>query len=122
VYNPDVLQEQALRMYRRARAARIGSSIVGAVLGGAAASVPLAYHVHGWPIPHRYGFALVIFGLGVGAAIGWVSSEARAFRLRFEAQRTLCDLQLERNTGALLSWLVREPKATAELSAVRETA
>lgn len=123
MYDPDVLEEHAQRLYRRSKAVRLGSTVFGAVFGAAAGSVPLTPIGDAWPIPAAYGIALALFGLVVGAFIGHVVSEARAFRVRFEAQASLCQLQLERNTAALLTKMLLDSRpAERQVETIRESA
>jgi hypothetical protein len=123
LYDPDVLEEHAQRLYRRSKAMRLGSTIAGGLFGAAAGSVPLTPIGDAWPVPAAYGIALALVGLVVGAVLGNLVSEARAFRIRFEAQASLCQLQLERNTAALLSRMLLESRpAERPVETIRETA
>jgi hypothetical protein len=49
------------------------------------------------------GFGTLLGGLLIGALTGYVIGDARAFGYRLQAQSSLCQLHLERNTAALLA-------------------
>jgi len=96
-YDPDILQTYADRLYKRAKwlAGRYG---FWGFVGGWAAD--LAITLLSMFLSRREFFAgaglwflPLTFAL-VGGAYGW----DKAFQLRLEAQRTLCQLQIERNT------------------------
>ena len=99
-FDPALLERYAEQLYRRADSVRIGSSIFGAVLGVIFGAVPLSRLGADLPIPHSLGFATMLAGGLVGAVIGYTVGEGRAFRIRFQAQLVLFQLQLERNTNA----------------------
>ena len=88
-FNPDIVQKMADRMYSQARTMVIYAALSGALLGG----------LIGLAVTQKSTFAMVgalFFGL-LGAAIG----NSRALTLRVEAQKLLCQLEIEKNTRAL---------------------
>jgi hypothetical protein len=99
-YNPGIIEEAAQRLYGKATSALVGSVAFGACLGLAFGSVPLTSLGDAWPIPSSFGLATLLAGGVVGAAIGYVIGDARAFGYRLQAQATLSQLHLERNTAA----------------------
>jgi hypothetical protein len=102
-YEPRVILEHANRLNRRADSMGLTSAIIGAVIGGFFGAVPLTSLGDSWPIPHSMGFGTLLGGLLVGALTGYVIGDARAFGYRLQAQSSLCQLHLERNTAALLA-------------------
>jgi hypothetical protein len=98
-FDPNIIERYAEQLYRKADSVRVGSAIVGAVLGvifGAAPISPLGPYL---PIPASFGMATIILGALVGAFLGYAIGEGRAFRIRLQAQLVLFQLQLERNTA-----------------------
>ncbi|MGV3619745.1 MAG: hypothetical protein ACO1OB_02950 [Archangium sp.] len=88
-YDPEILQKFADRLYSRA------------------AGLPLLYGAFGTGVLGLLGFfyskfiqypAFFVVSLVAGAALGGLVGWEKAFSLRLEAQRTLCTLQMERNT------------------------
>ena len=102
-YEPRVILEHANRLNRRADSMGLTSAIIGAVIGGFFGAVPLTSLGDSWPIPHSMGFGTLLAGLLIGALTGYVIGDARAFGYRLQAQSSLCQLHLERNTAALLA-------------------
>jgi hypothetical protein len=102
-YEPRVILEHANRLNRRADSMGLTSAVIGAVIGGFFGAVPLTSLGDSWPIPHQFGFGTLLAGILVGALAGYVIGDARAFGYRLQAQSSLCQLHLERNTAALLS-------------------
>jgi hypothetical protein len=99
-YDPYVIEAFAESLYRKAAAARRGSTAVGVVLGGAFGGVPLTSLGEAWPIPQSFGFATLMVGAIVGALIGHVIGDARAFGYKLQAQAALCQVEIQRNTQA----------------------
>jgi hypothetical protein len=100
-YTPEIIEEYAARLYRRASSMGIGAAVTGAVVGSFFGAIPLTSLGDAWPIPSAFGFATMLVGLVVGALIGWVIGDARGFGYRLQAQSALCQLQSERNTAAM---------------------
>jgi hypothetical protein len=102
-YEPRVILAHADRLNRRADSMGSTSAIIGAVIGGFFGAMPLTSLGDSWPIPHQFGFGTLLVGVLIGALTGYVIGDARAFGYRLQAQSSLCQLHLERNTAALLS-------------------
>jgi len=98
-YDPSIIERAAERLYEKATAALLGSVVVGACLGAGFGAVPLTSLGENWPIPSSFGFATMLAGSIVGAVVGYVIGDARAFGYRLQAQATLSQLQLVRNTA-----------------------
>jgi hypothetical protein len=112
VYEPDILEEFAERLYKDARALTGRYAFAGLFVGGFV----------GGTIGFGLGFAQTFlqkltvtpdqvvaasapFGLGaaficavIGLFIGSRAAKHKAFELRFKAQQTLCQVQIEKNT------------------------
>jgi len=113
-FDPTVIEYHAAYLYRRAKAFTRGTMVFGAMVGAAVGAYPLTRYSH-WPIPHKYGLALVLFGAFAGGLIGYVIGDARADRLRVQAQLVLHQLQLERNTAAIVETLARRAEALPQV-------
>ena len=100
-YNPEIIEEYATRLYRRANSMGPGGAVTGAVVGAFFGAIPLTSLGDAWPIPSAFGFATMLLGAVVGGLIGFVIGDARAFGYRLQAQSALCALQGERNTAAV---------------------
>jgi hypothetical protein len=105
-FDSTVIEYHAAYLYRRARAFTRGMVGLGALVGGALGAYPLTRYSH-WPIPHSYGLATLLFGALAGGLIGYVVGDSRANSLRVQAQLVLHQLQLERNTAAIVDTLAR---------------
>jgi hypothetical protein len=99
-YEPHVIEAFAESLYRKAAAARKGSTTVGIVMGAAFGGVPLTSLGEAWPIPQSFGFATLMVGAIAGALIGHVIGDARAFGYKLQAQTALCQVEIQRNTQA----------------------
>lgn len=106
-FDPTVIERHATYRYRRAVALTRGSIVVGAALGATAGAYPLTPWSH-WPVPHVFGIATLLFGALAGAVIGYVIGDFRAEGERLQAQLILHQLQLERNTAAIVDLLVKQ--------------
>jgi hypothetical protein len=102
-YDPQVIEQFAAKLYRKASAFVAGSAIVGGAVGGAFGAVPLTSLGEAWPIPSIFGFATTLIGIGAGTLVGYVIGDTRSFGYRLQAQTALCQLQTERNTAAAAS-------------------
>lgn len=123
-YDPSVIEKAAERLYEKATATLLGSVVMGICLGGIFGAMPLTSLGAHWPIPATFGFATALGGALIGAAIGYVIGDTRAFGYRLQAQATLSQLQLERNTAVtaqalqvLAARTARRPAAPAAATA-----
>ena len=100
-YDEELILKGAEGFYRQARAIVVKHALTGAALGTLAGFLAsLAWDATNSPN------ALVISAIAlVGLWLGISSGRARAFALRFQAQQLLCQVQIERNTRALLEHL-----------------
>lgn len=93
-YDRSVIQEFADKLYARARAIVVVFTLVGffvgLVAGGALSNSALRV----------LGPAGVVVVAVVGALIGLVIGQSRAFMLKLQAQTALCQAQIEENTRA----------------------
>ena len=101
-YDPSIIELSAARLYSKADAVVMGSIATGMVVGAAFGAVPLTSLGATWPIPSIFGVATLIVGALLGAIIGYTIGDARAFGYRIQAQSALCQLQIERNTAAVM--------------------
>jgi hypothetical protein len=101
-YDPSIIELSAARLYSKADAVVMGSIATGMVVGAAFGSFPLTSLGSAWPIPSIFGVATLIVGALLGAIIGYTIGDARAFGYRIQAQSALCQLQIERNTAAVV--------------------
>jgi predicted lipid-binding transport protein (Tim44 family) len=107
-YDPEVIEQFAAQLERRAVSVKRGFTIFGAALGAVFGSVPLTPLHVAWPVPQVFGFATLLGGIGIGALIGWVVGEGRAALHRLHAQTTLCQLHAQRTSLAI--WRLLEQK------------
>ena len=98
-YDPQVIEQFAENLYRKASSFVVSSIIMGAALGAAFGAVPLTSLGEAWPVPALFGFATLMIGAIFGAAIGYVVGDTRSFGYKLQAQSALCQLQTERNTA-----------------------
>ncbi len=92
-YDPAILRRHALNLYRLAERITTTCRIVGALIGGAVAYFAARASSVNALVPALAGFLL-------GALLGHLYGVARTFALKVEAQRTLCQVQIEENTRA----------------------
>ena len=112
-YDARIIEQAAERLYGKAAAVVAGSIAIGVVVGAAFGCVPLTSLGASWPIPSGFGFATLLLGAVLGGVIGYVVGDARAFGYKLQAQTTLCQLQIERNTAAAASAAERLNAAAA---------
>jgi hypothetical protein len=117
-YEPRIIEEAARRLYDKASAVLVGSVVIGGVLGAAIGAVPLTSLGEAWPIPSTFGFGTLLLGGICGCAMGYVVGDTRAFGIKLQAQSTLYQLQLERNTAQTAKALA----VLAQAAAVRRPA
>lgn len=93
-YDPTVLQQCADLLYRKARWITLCCVLAGGVIGGTVA-VGLGKFA---PRPYTSDFVTIALFTGLGALVGAVIGQKQRFSYRTEAQRVLCQVQIERNT------------------------
>jgi hypothetical protein len=93
-YDPAVLQRAADDLYSRAALVEASTMILWGLAGLAATALYARAGAHLPSTPDEW-----LWIAGVGSAVaGYLRGRTLAFRLRLDAQRTLCQLQIERNT------------------------
>lgn len=113
-FDPTVIERHAGYLYRRANALTRGSMVAGALFGATVGAYPLTPWSH-WPVPHMFGVATLLFGALAGVMIGYVVGDSRATSVRLQAQLVLHQLQLERNTAAIVETLAQQAERTRDL-------
>ena len=98
-YDPEVIQEFAVRLYRQARMAMLTMAVAGAVPGlfVVLASQSTFVEPHNQGAVVGIGIAFMVLGVLFGLAIG----RQRSFRLKLQAQTALCQVQIAENTKPL---------------------
>lgn len=113
-YDPELLQKYADALYRRAATLAVSYFVRGCLLGYAAALLALFLASKQQGAPDFYW--PIVPALLIGVAFG-IHGRHKAWMLRLEAQRGLCQSQIEENTRALLTRktdvLQAEPKQFA---------
>lgn len=94
-YDPTLIQEFAERFYKRARSVVVSYGVLGFLLGGIG-GFAFGIAVSG-PRASNGMTVAVVLGV-VGLVVGVVAGIEKAFWLKLEAQRALCQLQTEINT------------------------
>ncbi len=112
-YDPRVIERFAEQLLRKADSVRVGSAVVGGILGVIFGAVPLTPLESVWPIPSRFGVATMLIGALSGVLVGWVVGEGRAFRFRVQAQMALFQLEIERKVEAAVVGAVTQAPAAA---------
>ncbi len=97
------MEQFAGQLLRKADSVRVGSAIVGGVVGVIFGAVPLTPLASVWPIPAIFGFATILLGALAGVLVGYVVGEGRAFRLRVQAQTALFQVDIERRLESALA-------------------
>lgn len=125
-YDPRIIERAAEKLHGKAASIVPGCIAAGVVLGGAFGAVPLTSLGDAWPVPSTFGFATALLGAVLGGVVGFVIGDARAFGYRLQAQATLNQVRLERNTAlaaqamadlaaaAQAGWLVAAQAPAAE--------
>jgi NAD/NADP transhydrogenase beta subunit len=93
-YDPKILQQFADQLYSQARSQIAAWTVRSVIVGFIVAVVLVALE----PVLRQETVVWMLLGILIGAYIGVVIGRRRAFQLRLEAQRTLCQLQVEKNT------------------------
>jgi hypothetical protein len=102
-FDPSIMEQFAEQLLRKADSVRVGSAVVGGVLGVIFGAVPLTPLASVWPIPAVFGFATILLGLLAGVLVGYVVGEGRAFRLRVQAQTALFQVDIEKRLESALT-------------------
>ena len=102
-YNPDILQKYVDRLYLRATGALIRYVIIFIVLmamigAGVGYILYMIKEKGTWGSLQDYAGIGAFWGGVAGLIVGILIGSEKAFRLRLEAQRTLCLMQIEINT------------------------
>lgn len=92
-YDPEVIQRFAAQLYRRAASIVALYALIG-VLGGLASGYVLGTFLSVRELG-LISWTCVIVGLVLGVVIG----QERAFSFKLEAQKLLCQVQIEANTS-----------------------
>ena len=96
-YDPALIEQHVARLYQQAKSVVTSYTVTGAVLGGLPS-------VAGFVVPNDAGFLFYgILGAPIFGWIGYLLGTEKAFQLRLQAQTTLCQLQIEKNTSNLKS-------------------
>jgi len=98
-YEPRIIERAAEKLHSKAASVVPGCVAVGVVLGAAFGAVPLTSLGNAWPVPSTFGYATALLGAVLGGLVGYVIGDARAFGYRLQAQATLNQVRLERNTA-----------------------
>ena len=103
VFDPTIMEQFAEQLLRKADSVRVGSAVVGGVIGVIFGAVPLTPLASVWPIPAIFGFATILLGALAGILVGYVIGEGRAFRLRVQAQTALFQVDIEKRLESALT-------------------
>lgn len=103
-YDPQVMEQAADKLYDRARTLVAGCAFLGIVVGFMLAVPGFAAYVwmESYVSLRRADVGLAHFWIlatlfsGGGFFVGYSIGQSKAFNLRLEAQRTLCQLRIER--------------------------
>lgn len=88
-YDPEIIQQFAQRLYRKAERIELLYSSIGGVIFAFVSSLSDSVRYDGWPI---------LVAAGVGIFIGHSIGSSSGLRYRIEAQQALCFAQIEKNT------------------------
>jgi hypothetical protein len=102
-FDPTIMEQFAEQLLRKADSVRVGSAVVGGVIGVIFGAVPLTPLASVWPIPAIFGFATILLGALAGVLVGYVVGEGRAFRLKVQAQTALFQVDIERRLESALT-------------------
>jgi hypothetical protein len=90
-YDASILERFAEDLYDQAQSAVLKAVLTWGVLG-------LIVGLIGAKTGRADALVFAIFGAVVGGTIGGFIGAGRAFKLRLEAQRTMCQVAIEKNT------------------------
>lgn len=92
-FDPYVMHDFADRLYSRVNTIVVLYGLLGVLIGGVIGGAVIAV------MPRGSDSELIpLIGIVVGLVLGVVVGRDKAFNLRLEAQRTLCQLRVEQNT------------------------
>jgi glucose uptake protein GlcU len=106
-YDPVIIQQFADALYKKASSIVAVCTIRGLLLGAIIAALAI------FAIPQSNpAISLILWPVGplFGALCGWRIGQARAFGFRLEAQKALCQLQIEKNTRTAQDTAVAQPQ------------
>jgi len=95
-YDPTIIQEAVNRLYSAASSIILTSTFFGLIIGAVLGWV-IIYFVK--PVHPEHSIIYLIIAV-LGGIFGYASGRDRAFRLKLEAQKALCQVQIEKNTRA----------------------
>ena len=98
--DPTVVEQQVLRLNRKADALGFVGVVLGVIPGAAIGGFPI---VANGPIPPKYGIASLLIGALLGGVLGHILGSSRGFTHRLRGQLMLGQLRLEQNVEALLA-------------------
>ena len=113
-YDPEILQAYADRLYRKARWCSVRYGAGGFLVGWVGSAILLAAIYSAARSPASPMPGAIVVGVIV-ALLGFAYGHNKAFHLRLEAQHTLCQMQIERNTRPALA--TAEHRKTTEETA-----
>lgn len=102
-FDPTIMEQFAQQLLRKADSVRVGSAVVGGLVGVVFGAVPLTPLASVWPIPAIFGFATILLGALAGILVGYVIGEGRAFRFRVQAQTALFQVDIEKRLESALT-------------------
>lgn len=91
-YKPEILETYATRLYRRASLSIVIYALAGIAIGALIGAGLATFSERG-----SLESTMLICAF-FGFAIGFLVGDSRAFMLKLEAQKTLCQLETEKNT------------------------
>ena len=106
-YNPKILQKEVERLYNLATFTIIVSALVFFIIGAIITLFLKLYYIfYKLPQPHYLSVVIYIILILIGLGIGF----ERSFRLRLEAQKTICIMSIKNDTELILNFLTDTDK------------